>query len=61
MTISKLGLRIEEEKLLAMRIHESFELDNGSIDILRVVGGWIYTSYNFNIDGCFSTTFVKEN
>ena len=52
---TKLDLRTEEQKLLDMGVHEIFPFNYG--EILRVVGGWIYTTYANN-DKAVCSTFV---
>ena len=52
---TKLDLRSEEQKLLDMEVHETFEIYD--MIILRVIGGWLYTSYGFD-QSVSATTFV---
>ena len=53
----KLDLRSELQKLRDMEMHASFYMDD--ISILRVLGGWIYSTYT-SLDANVSSVFVKD-
>ena len=49
-----------EENIYNMKIHDSLRISKG-LDVLRVPGGWIYTIYDENGTGWYSTSscFVR--
>ncbi len=51
---------IDIETLKAMKLHEKFHPPNGSLEVLRVPGGWIYTNIRFD-HNCMTSTFVPES
>jgi hypothetical protein len=51
----------EAEKLIDMKVHEMLWINSCQAEVIKVVGGWIYRSYDQEGKYIVATTFVPWN